>query len=132
MAAIDAAGYDTDLLAQHRSSARTSAPSCGGIARTGTTDLKKFVAEHHQNDATAELGQYVSFALSVGDPPDFKFRYRDADLAPDIRPTAGIRSAAGALLSGGERRGTVEPNRNQRLSGLLPGITRPSPALSSK
>ena len=49
------------------------------------SDLKKFVAEHHQDDATAEMGQYVSFALSVGDPPDFKFRYRDVELAPEVR-----------------------------------------------
>ena len=52
--------------------------------------MKKFFAEHQQNDAGAELGQYLSFALSVGDAPDFKYRYREAELAPDVRKLQGL------------------------------------------
>jgi hypothetical protein len=33
--------------------------------------IRQFVAEHHQRDATAELSQYISFALTMNGPPDF-------------------------------------------------------------
>jgi tetratricopeptide (TPR) repeat protein len=86
MAAINAAGYDTDLGSPNTDPLREQVRQAVEAAHAPVlADLKKFVAEHHQNDATAEMGQYVSFALSVGDPPDFKFRYRDVELAPDVR-----------------------------------------------
>jgi tetratricopeptide (TPR) repeat protein len=86
MAAINAAGYDTDLGSPNTDPLREQVRQAVEASHAPVlSDLKKFVAEHHQNDATAEMGQYVSFALSVGDPPDFKFRYRDVELAPDVR-----------------------------------------------
>ena len=42
-------------------------------------------ADHRQKDETAELSQYLSFALSVKGPPDFAFKYRDVELPPDVR-----------------------------------------------
>ncbi|HLN01886.1 MAG TPA: hypothetical protein VK335_21530 [Bryobacteraceae bacterium] len=86
MAAINAAGYDADLTSPNSDPLREQVRRAVAASRAPVlADLKKFVAEHHQDDATADLGQYVSFALSVGDPPDFKFRYRDVELPPDVR-----------------------------------------------
>lgn len=86
MAAINAAGYDTELSSPNADPLRRQVRQAVEASHAPVlADLKKFVEEHHQSDATAEMGQYVSFALSIGDPPDFKFRYRDVELAPDVR-----------------------------------------------
>ncbi|HSM78761.1 MAG TPA: tetratricopeptide repeat protein [Bryobacteraceae bacterium] len=53
-------------------------------------DLKKFFAEHRAKDAEADLGQYISFALSIGDPPEFRYRYQPSELAPDAAPLATL------------------------------------------
>lgn len=84
MAALNAAGFDAGLdePTGHRlrkqvrdELARREIPSLRAI--------RQFVAEHHQRDATAELSQYVSFALTVGGPPDFAMRKRDVEIPPD-------------------------------------------------
>ena len=91
MAAINAAGYDADLTSPNSDPLREQVrQAVEGSHAPVLGDLKKFVSEHHQDDATAEMGQYVSFALSVGDPPDFKFRYREVELPPDIRKMQGF------------------------------------------
>ena len=49
-------------------------------------DLKEFFEKHRQPDPGANIGQYVSFALTTGEPPEFKFLYRKLDLPPDVIP----------------------------------------------
>ena len=91
LAAINAAGYDVDLASPNSDPLREQVRKAVEASHAPVLgDLKKFFAEHHQNDATAELAQYVSYALSVGDPPDFKFRYRDVELPPDVRQMQGF------------------------------------------
>lgn len=91
MAAINAAGYDADLTSPNCDPLREQIRQAVAASHaTVMADLKKFFADHHQDSATAELGQYISFALSVGDPPDFKFRYREAELPPDVRQMQGF------------------------------------------
>ncbi len=84
MAALNAAGFDAGLDAPNshplrkevrEELARREIPSLAAI--------KQFVAEHHQGNATAELGQYISFALTVGGPPDFVQRKRDVEIPPE-------------------------------------------------
>lgn len=91
LAAINAAGYDADLASPNNDPLREQVRNAVEASHAPVlADLKKFVAEHHQQSATAELGQYISFALSVGDPPDFKFRYREVELPPDVRQMEGL------------------------------------------
>jgi tetratricopeptide (TPR) repeat protein len=91
MAAIGAAGYDADAGSPNNDPLREQVrKAVEGSRAPVLADLKRFFADHRQGDPTAELGQYVSFALSIGDPPDFKFRYREAELPPDIRPMQGF------------------------------------------
>jgi len=84
MAALNAAGFDAGLdePTGHRlrklvrdELAHRAIPSLPAI--------RQFVAEHRQRDATAELSQYVSFALTAGGPPDFAMRKRDVEIPPD-------------------------------------------------
>ncbi len=91
LAAINAAGYDADLdstsnhplrFAVRRELASQKVPSL--------TELKRFFAAHRQKDWTAELSQYVSFALSVDGPPNFKYRFLTHQLPPDVRPLDGL------------------------------------------
>lgn len=85
MAAINSAGYDADLdspnnhplrLAIRQELAKHNIPSL--------VPLKAFVARHHRANPTAELSQYISFALSVGPPPNFDFKEKGADIPPDV------------------------------------------------
>src|SRR5581483_2215766 len=72
MAALNAAGYDADLdspnnhpirMAIRQELAKRNIPSLDAI--------KAFVAKHKLRNQTAELGQYISLALSAGPPPTF-------------------------------------------------------------
>jgi tetratricopeptide (TPR) repeat protein len=91
MAAIDAAGYDAEAASPNNDPLREQVRKAVEASHAPVlADLKKFFAAHRQGDASAELGQYISYALSVTDPPDFKFRYTDAELPPDIRPMQGF------------------------------------------
>ena len=86
MAAINAAGYDAEIDSTNNDPLRGEIRKALGASHAPViADLKKFFADHRQRDATAELGQYVSLALSVDGPPDFKFRYREVELPPDVR-----------------------------------------------
>lgn len=91
LAAINAAGYDADLdsPANHpfrhllrKELAARNIPSL--------EELKRFVAEHRRSDPSADLGQYVSFALVVDGPPNFAFRLRQNELPPDVIALDGL------------------------------------------
>src|SRR5262249_49130519 len=53
-------------------------------------DLKYFVKKHKREDASRELSQYVSFALSVKGPPKFESRFRQVELPPDVEALQGF------------------------------------------
>src|SRR5712692_7082124 len=90
MAAINAAGYDAELASPNNDPLREQVrKAVEGSHAPVIEDLRKFFADHRQKDETAELSQYVSYALSVT-PPDFAFRYRDVELPPDIRSLEGL------------------------------------------
>jgi tetratricopeptide (TPR) repeat protein len=85
LAAINAAGYDADLDSPNNCPLRNQIRQ--ELAKRNIPSLaaiKDFVAKHHHRDPTAELSQYISFALSVGPPPAFAFKERGADIPPDV------------------------------------------------
>lgn len=58
---------------------------------TVSPDLRKFLVEHHlEGESGSDLGQFVSLALLLGPPPDFKFTVPKTDLPPDARELAGL------------------------------------------
>jgi hypothetical protein len=66
MAAINAAGYDTDIASPNNSPLReTIRKELAGKQIPSLPALKAFYREHRQDDPTADLSQYISFALSV-------------------------------------------------------------------
>ena len=86
MAAINAAGYDAELASPNSDPLREQVRKAVESSHPPViAELKKFFADHRQKDETAELSQYLSFALSVKGPPDFAFKYRDVELPPDVR-----------------------------------------------
>jgi tetratricopeptide (TPR) repeat protein len=95
MAALNAAGYDADLESPNNSPLRQEVRA--ELARRDIPSLaaiKEFVAKHHQPRDTDELGQYISFALSAGLPPDFRVRAGDAP--PEVVP---MRELSGLLAA---------------------------------
>ena len=92
MAAINAVGYDADLESPSNSPLRqTMRRWVAAKAPPSLAELRRFFLDHRQADPVAELSQYVSFALSVQDPPEFGWRYRIADLAPDVQSLDGLQ-----------------------------------------
>ncbi len=91
LAAINAAGYDADIdsAANHpfREIVRKELASRNIPC---LEDLKRFFSEHRQKDETAELSQYVSFALVVDEAPGFNYRLHQNELPPDVVPLEGF------------------------------------------
>jgi tetratricopeptide (TPR) repeat protein len=85
MAAINAAGYDADLDSPNNHPIRQAIRQELAKRNIPSLDaIKSFVAKHHRTNPTAELSQYISFALSVGPPPNFEFKEKGADIPPDV------------------------------------------------
>jgi predicted negative regulator of RcsB-dependent stress response len=91
MAAINAAGYDADLNSASNSPLRDEIRKELAARQIACLpDLKSFFAKHKQKDWTAELSQYVSFALSVDGPPNFASRFRPNEIPPDVATLSGF------------------------------------------
>ncbi len=92
MAALNAAGYDAGLGLSTGDNTRETArkyldQSHAPVAKR----LGTFYSEHRvEGDPGADLGQYVSLALLLGPPPDFKLAVPQADLPPDAKAVSGL------------------------------------------
>ena len=91
LAALNAAGYDEGLdsptnhplrLAVRKAIAARKPPS---LVR-----LKNFFEARSKWDASSTLSQYISFALSVEGPPDFKPRFGPNRMPPDVVSLEGL------------------------------------------
>ncbi len=93
MAAIQTAGFDVDGESPSNHPLRKQVRAfLAGRTLDCMDDLKKFMAQHHQRDANAELNQYISFALSIDGPPSFKFKFADHELPPDVAALRGLET----------------------------------------
>lgn len=92
MAALNAGGYDTGLGLSAADDARLEVRSY--LDQTGAPAAKRlagFFSEHRvEDDPGADLGQYISLALLLGPPPDFKPTVPPADLPPDAKAVSGL------------------------------------------
>jgi tetratricopeptide (TPR) repeat protein len=84
MAAINAVGYKAENAstanhplreAMQKELAKRNIPSLPAI--------KDFFDKHRKRTDSAELGQYISFALSCSGPPSFEFTQREVEIPPD-------------------------------------------------
>jgi hypothetical protein len=87
LAALNAAGYDTGWTSSAADSAREEVRShLAGKEVPVLPEIEKFYAEHRvPGDPGAELGQYISLALLLGPPPDFRPTVAEAELPPDAK-----------------------------------------------
>ncbi|MGD0014945.1 MAG: tetratricopeptide repeat protein [Bryobacteraceae bacterium] len=93
LAAANAAGYDADLGSPANSPVREMVRrEITALNPPSLAELKRFFAAHRQKDWTAELSQYISFGLSIGDPPEFAWRYRTTELPPDTLALEDLRA----------------------------------------
>jgi len=91
MAAINAAGYDADIASPNSSALReTIRKELAARQIPSLPALKEFYLAHRQADATADLSQYISFALSVKEPPKFELKSRTVEAPPDVAALDGF------------------------------------------
>jgi tetratricopeptide (TPR) repeat protein len=97
MAAINAAGYDAELDSPNNHPLRHEVRA--ELAKRTIPSLpalKAFFAKNRKRNETAELSQYISFALSTSGPPAFTFTAHELDIPPDA---AALRDLAPLLAS---------------------------------
>ena len=91
LAAINAAGYDADADSPNNSPVReTVRKELAAKDLPSLRALKQFYHDHRQPDSTADLSQYISFALSIGPPPEFSLKGRAVDVPPDAAALDGL------------------------------------------
>lgn len=92
LAAINAAGYDADLQSKANYPIRQQVRD--ELAKKNVPSLaalKAFYQAHRKSDSTADLSQYISFALLVDGPPTFAFHSGDITAQPpDVAQLAGF------------------------------------------
>jgi tetratricopeptide (TPR) repeat protein len=87
MASINAAGYSSDLSSPNNHPLRDAIRA--ELAQRNIPSLpaiKEFFERHRKRTDAQELGQYISFALTVSGPPTFAIKQRDVDVPPDVTP----------------------------------------------
>lgn len=91
LAGIDAASYDPHVDYSAESPVRNQVRDAIVKRHLRSVDaLKKFMADHHQDDPEADLNQYLSFAVSLEGPPDFQFWMQPQEVPPDVRKLEGL------------------------------------------
>jgi tetratricopeptide (TPR) repeat protein len=96
MSAINAAGYDVDLENTANSPVRAAVRQYLAQKKLPVLEnLKEFYALRRKPSLAQTLSQYVSFALCIelvnGEKgPEFRYRYRIADLPPDVQEMDGF------------------------------------------
>ena len=90
LAALNAAGYDTGVRGSGEAR-RVVREYLEAQNAPILPELKKFYAAHLvQKDPSRELGQYISLALLVGEPPSFRLTVKEDELPPDARDVVGF------------------------------------------
>ncbi len=87
MCALWASGFNADI----NPTAMPPAWSAIAVQMTklrgpAAEEVRKYLNDHSGSDRAALLSRFVSFALSIGPPPDFRYIYNHDDLPPDVLP----------------------------------------------
>lgn len=92
LAALNSAGYDAGLSEDGGNSTRREVRAL--LAKRNIPilpELRKFYADHRvADDAGSDLGQYISLALLLGPPPEFRPTVPQSDLPPDAKRLVGL------------------------------------------
>jgi tetratricopeptide (TPR) repeat protein len=91
MTAINCGGYDADLNSTSNHPLRHAVRQYVASKNPPSlAEVKRFFAAHRKPNPESELSQYISYALSIEGPPDFKYRFQPDELPPDVIPLAGF------------------------------------------
>ncbi len=91
LAAINAAGYDAEIDSPSNNPVRKAIRDHLAAQKLNSVfELKRFVRDHKLADPSADLSQYISFALSVDSPPLFTPRYLNNLMPPDAAQLEGF------------------------------------------
>ncbi len=96
MVAINAAGYDAEIDSPSNHPLRRKIRDEIAARNLSTVaELKRFFEAHRRSDSTADLSQYLSFALSVSDDGQYQWRFKEHEIPPDAASLDGF----GALMT---------------------------------
>jgi tetratricopeptide (TPR) repeat protein len=92
MTALNLTGYNAGLDSPNGSPVRQMVRErLKGKVLPSIVDLKTFFARNRKADPALDASQYVSFALSVKEPPTFESKFKlDEPLPPDVEPLTGF------------------------------------------
>ncbi len=96
LAAINAAGYDAGIDSALNTRFRVRTQIREELQKRkiqSLPELRAFYKEHLKPDATANLSQYVSFALAVNGPPNFE------SISPEMPPDAQALKGFSEILA---------------------------------
>jgi hypothetical protein len=93
--ALNACGYDADLVDSNPVRAEVRADVAAEIAKTpaaqaAQTALCKYIHEHELNDKGRELAQYISLALYLSPPPQLTTIADETEMPPDALQVVNI------------------------------------------
>ena len=103
LTAMNACGYDeglsnSDPIRKEVREKVALATEKSGNAEAATKQICDFYRDHQALDASrGVLSQYVSLALNLEGPPDFKPKVKEADLPPDSSFVLGIVPLLGLI-----------------------------------
>jgi tetratricopeptide (TPR) repeat protein len=124
MAALNVAGYDVELAAQYHPVREAVRKLGENLDASLVQRLKTFYTTHKGNQPDdAQLPKYISLAVNLSNPPDFKPIVREELLPPDARSVADFvpllqEFYEKAAVS--ERREQFRPEYQQEINELGP------------
>jgi tetratricopeptide (TPR) repeat protein len=128
LAAINAAGYDANLDSNANSPVRKQVRDALANKHLDSVNaLKKFLAEHHQEDPEADLSQYISFALCIDSAPDFNYWLGPQEIPPDVRKLDGLNELIANFYNEANIHDLwkqVQPEVEQVIAAYHSGVTK--------
>ena len=92
MSAIQVAGFDANLDSPNNHPLRKAVRDHLSKQKIAILDdLKYFVKQHKKPNASAELSQYISFALATSGPPDFQTTLKEHEAPLDVAALSGFQ-----------------------------------------
>jgi tetratricopeptide (TPR) repeat protein len=92
MCALDASGFDVDESAVGQMPERLKLRAALMAMKGPAADaVRQFYRQHALADSSEMLSQYITLALVIGPPPDFKFLGDAESLPPDALPIRGFQ-----------------------------------------
>lgn len=90
MAALNAAGYDVDAQSPNNHPLRAAITRhLQGRTLSTVGELREYL-DRRKTGGKLDLSRFISFALSVDGPPDFRYKFQAHEMPPDLAPLEGF------------------------------------------